>query len=315
MRLDRIRAVTHLSGNPMVSRILILVAFSAAFQLHAEEPSAALRVLTFNLRYINHGDTGTRTWFSRRDQVGDLIREDHPDIIGLQEAFRSMLDDVEARVPGYGEIGVGREDGKERGEYAAILYRKDRFHVTDSGTFWLSDTPEVPNSTSWKNRVTRICTWARFEDLATHTFINCYNTHLDHESQEAREKGVELILKHIQSRPAGEPYVLTGDFNAAEDNPAIALVKAGGLQPVDSWRQFAPDTPPAESGTMSQFTGVRDTAKIDYIFVPSGTTVSEAEIVHKNLDGVYPSDHYPVRATVVFTGFPTGKESSPKVGP
>ncbi len=173
--------------------------------VQAGEPPMPLRVLTFNLRYINPGDKGARTWLARRDQVGQVIREDKADIIGLQEAFRSMLDDVAARVPGYEEIGVGREDGKTEGEYAAILVRKDRFSVVESGTFWLSDTPEIPNSCTWKNRVTRICTWARLQDRNTNRIVNFYNTHLDHESQEAREKGLQSILVHLAKRDRSEP--------------------------------------------------------------------------------------------------------------
>lgn len=277
----------------------VSILFSLMLPLAAETP-LQLRVLSFNIRYINSGDTGNRTWLARRDQVGQVIREDKADIIGLQEAFRTMLDDVAARVPGYQEVGVGREDGKERGEYSAILVKKDRFDVIESGTFWLSDTPEVCNSCTWKNQVTRICTWAKLRERGTETVFHFYNTHLDHESQEAREKGVALIMDHLAQRRKEEPFVITGDFNAAEDNPAFGKLKAGPLPVVDAWRETNPAVPLAESGTMSQFTGRRDTAKIDYILVPTGTRVLDAEIMHRNRDGVYPSDHYPVRATVEF---------------
>jgi endonuclease/exonuclease/phosphatase family metal-dependent hydrolase len=298
--LDEVRHGFHLLKKPMIRRCLFFSVVAMLASVHAAEPPLGLRVLSFNLRYINPGDEGARTWVSRRDQVGKLIREDKADIIGVQEAFRSMLDDVADRVPGYQEIGVGREDGMAKGEYAAILVRKDRFKVAESGTFWLSDTPDVPNSKSWKNRVTRICTWARLQELSTHRYINFYNTHLDHESQEAREKGVGLILEHLSKRANTEPFVITGDFNAAEDNPAITKLKNNTTPLVDTWREFHPAVPMSESGTMSLFTGARDTAKIDYIFVPAGTTVAEAEIIRSCEDGNYPSDHYPVRATVQF---------------
>ncbi|MEO5915537.1 MAG: endonuclease/exonuclease/phosphatase family protein [Luteolibacter sp.] len=285
----------------MTRRILILTAaLMLPTLLHAGESALAVRALTFNLRYINPGDTEARTWTARRDQVGQVIRDAKADVIGVQEAFRSMLDDVAERVPGYEEIGVGREDGKTKGEYAAILVRKERFKVLESGTFWLSDTPEIPNSRTWKNRVTRICTWAELQDQATSRVIYVYNTHLDHESQEAREKGVGLILEHVAARTPGTPFIITGDFNAAEDNPAIEKVKASPFHPIDTWRELNPAVPAAESGTMSQFTGARDTAKIDYIFVPAGTRLVDAEIIRTNVDGIYPSDHYPVRASIEF---------------
>ncbi len=285
----------------MIYRLLLLTAaLCVSATLHAEEKLLALRVMTFNLRYINPGDTGERTWQARRDQVAEVMRADHADLIGVQEAFRSMLDDVAERLPGYQEIGVGREDGKTIGEYAAILVRKDRFTVLDSGTFWLSDTPNIPNSCTWQNEVTRICTWAKLEDKQSSRTLYFYNTHFDHESQEAREKSSALILKHVAARLPGTPFVITGDFNAAEENPAITTLLAGPPRLVDAWRERNPDVPLHESGTMSRFTGEKDSGKIDYIFVPAGTRILDAQILHSHKDGVYPSDHYPVRASVEF---------------
>ena len=278
-------------------RNLLACAALLPASVHAAEP---LRVLSFNLRYINPGDTDARTWVARRDQVGKIIRDDKADLIGVQEAFRSMLDDVAERVPGYQEIGVGREDGGAAGEYTAILVRRDRFAVQDSGTFWLSDTPEVPNSRTWNNRVTRICTWARLQDKTDGKIFYFYNTHLDHESQEAREKGVELILNHLAARSPSAPFVITGDFNAGEDNPAIAKLKAADVQPIDSWRGLHLQIPASESGTAHGFSGAKDQKKIDYIFVPNKTRLIEAEILHDNENGNYPSDHYPIRATFEF---------------
>lgn len=281
----------------MTFRKLLTTAVILPLSLHAAEP---LRVLSFNLRYINPGDKDARTWVARRDQVGKLIRDDKPDLIGVQEAFRSMLDDVAERVPGYEEIGVGREDGKTVGEYAAILVRRDRFTVQESGTFWLSDTPDVPNSKTWKNRVTRVCTWARLQDKTNGQGFYFYNTHLDHESQEAREKGVEQILKHLADRRPAAPFVISGDFNAGEDNPAIAMLKSNALHPIDTWRELHLTVPASESGTICQFTGVKDLEKIDYIFVPNETHLIDADIIRSNQDGIYPSDHFPVRATFEF---------------
>lgn len=285
----------------MIRRLTAALALFSCMPLLADEGPLQLRVLSFNIRYVNSGDTGVRTWLARRDQAAQVIREDKADLIGLQEAFRTMLDDIRVRVPGYEEVGVGREDGKEQGEYAAILVKKDRFEVLESGTFWLSDTPDVCASCSWKNVVTRICTWAKLRERATGKVLHFYNTHLDHESQEAREKGFALIVDHLAKRRNGEPFVITGDLNAAEDNPAFAHLKSGPLPLVDAWREKNPSVPLAESGTMSVFTGRRDTEKIDYIFIPAATRVIDSEIVHRNRDGIYPSDHYPVRATVEFS--------------
>jgi endonuclease/exonuclease/phosphatase family metal-dependent hydrolase len=266
----------------------------------AADPPNPLRVLSFNIRYANSSDKEGRSWTVRRDLAAQLIKEDQPDLIGYQEALRPMLDELGQKVPGYEEIGVGREDGQTKGEYSALWIRKERFTVQESGTFWLSDTPEIPNSMSWGNKITRICTWARLLDKPTGKVVHFYNVHLDHESQEARLKGTLQVLKHMEARTAATPWVLTGDFNAGEDNPVITSIKDSPLQGVDSWRLLHPDVPATESGTFHSFTGVRQEAKIDYVFVPKATTLIDAAILHNNRDGIYPSDHFPVRATVSF---------------
>lgn len=275
---------------PLAAAMLLTSIASAIGQ------SLELRVMSFNIRYINPGDQGERSWLARRDDVAQVIREDHADVVGLQEAFRPMLDDIAARVPGYSEVGVGREDGVSRGEHAAILFRTERFDVLDSGTFWLSDTPEVPGSATWKNVVTRICTWAKLEDKNTKKqFIFC-NTHLDHESQESREKGVALILERMEAHGKELPIVLTGDFNVDEENPVVKNLTESGF--LDAWRKLHPDVPKEESGTFNQFTGVKNTGKIDYIFVKEDAEVLDSAILHNEKNGVFPSDHFPVRATL-----------------
>jgi endonuclease/exonuclease/phosphatase family metal-dependent hydrolase len=255
-----------------------------------------LRVLSFNLRYINSTDTGERTWIARRDQVAQVIRENRPDLIGYQEALRPMLNDLKERIPGYLEIGVGREDGKTRGEYSALLIREQAFAVKESGTFWLSDTPEIPNSMTWKNRVTRICTWAKIQPTAADAKpFYFYNCHLDHESQEAREKGVALILDHMSKKVEKAPVIFTGDFNAGEKNPAIEQIRSHALKFTEAWRVAHPQVPASESGTMHTFTGAKDKAKIDHIFT-TPMKVVQAEIIHANQNGNYPSDHFPIWA-------------------
>lgn len=268
----------------------------------AAAPPLKLRVLCFNLRYANKNDTGPKNWDARRAIAADVITRDQPDVIGFQEALRLMLDDLKERIPGYEEIGVGRDDGKELGEYSAIWVKKDRFAVEESGTFWLSDTPEAIGSKSWGNEVVRVCTWARLKDKTTGRDFHFYNTHLDHQSQPAREKGAALIAERLAAlQPAG-PFLLTGDFNAGEDNPAITALKKGPLQLVDTWRALHPGVPAPEANTFHNFTGSRTGAKIDYIFAPPSATPLDAAIMYDEKDGVYPSDHYPVRATVEFPG-------------
>jgi endonuclease/exonuclease/phosphatase family metal-dependent hydrolase len=261
-----------------------------------------VRAMTFNIRNGRAKD-GKNRWGLRRDFVGDVIRDYAPDVLGLQEAFRFQLDQLRERLPGYGEVGVGR-DGGTRGEYSSILYLEARFDVADSGTFWLSETPTEP-STHWGNRCLRVCTWARLTDKETARSFYVYNTHMDHESQRARENGIELIMANIHHRAHPDPFVLMGDLNAAEDNPVVTYLKGDGalaerspIGVVDSWRVLHPDE--AVAGTGSRFTGYQNGPKIDYILVAPSTRTLSASIVRTNRDGRYPSDHYPVTAALRF---------------
>ena len=255
-----------------------------------------LRVLCYNLRYITSGDKGDRTWVARRDQAAELIKNDAADIVGIQEGLPPMMNDLAERLPGYAVIGVGREDGVDQGEYAAILVKADRFRVQESGTFWLSDTPEICNSCTWGNTVTRICTWAKLYDRHTQRTFHYFNTHLDHASELARQKGTELILARIDQRKPQGPVILTGDFNASEEDPLHASIKAAGL--TDVWKALNADVPPEESGTFHEFTGVTNRSRIDFIYATPDLKGLESVIVRSSKDGNFPSDHFPVRATL-----------------
>ena len=179
--------------------------------------------MSFNIRYGTAND-GENHWTNRRDMLFALLRTENPDLIGLQEALRFQIDEILAAVPGYAVVGVGRDDGKAAGEMSAILFRIARFHVAASGTFWFSDTPEIPGSKSWGNRITRIASWARFVDRDGTAFTH-YNLHLDHESQPSREKSTALLLQRITARPIpSEPVIVTGDFNVGESNPALHVL-------------------------------------------------------------------------------------------
>lgn len=267
-----------------------------------------LSVMTFNIRYGTAND-GENRWTNRRDMLYALLKSEKPDLIGLQEALRFQVDEILAAVPGYAAVGVGRDDGKAAGEMSAILYRTNRFYVAASGTFWFSDTPETPGSKTWGNRITRISTWARFVERDGRAFSH-YNLHLDHESQPSREKSTALLLERIKARAVPtEPVIVTGDFNTGEANAALkVLVGPGGPAAVPATGDAAPpfiDTFRAlhrdekEVGSFSAFTyGATTGDKIDYVLVQPGTKVLSAGIVRTSQGGRYPSDHFPVVATI-----------------
>jgi endonuclease/exonuclease/phosphatase family metal-dependent hydrolase len=193
-------------------------------------------------------------------------------------------------------VGVGREDGRRGGEFAAILFRRDRLRVAESATFWFSDTPGVPGSRSWGNSVTRICTWARFIDRDGRGFWH-YNVHLDHQSQPSRERSAALLRQRVDARSvSAEPAMVTGDFNVGERNPALEVLRAAGF--LDTFRVHHPDE--RRVGTYTGFKMDNDAGeKIDYILVQPGATVLRADIIRSARDGRYPSDHFPVVARVV----------------
>jgi endonuclease/exonuclease/phosphatase family metal-dependent hydrolase len=258
--------------------------------------------MSFNVRY-GSADDGENSWPRRRLQVCELVRQCDPDVIGLQEALRFQIDFMRQDLPGYGEVGEGR-DGGETGEYSAILYRTARFAPAESGTFWLSDTPGEP-SRHWGNACTRVCTWARLVEKRSGRAFYFYNTHLDHRSQPSRLKSVQLIGHTIAHRThPQDPFVLTGDFNAGEDSPSIAYLTGraeapGPLLFVDTFRVLHPDEKLV--GTFNGFSGRADGAKIDYVLTEPTAQVLESAIVRIRFDGRCASDHDPVTATLRFT--------------
>jgi endonuclease/exonuclease/phosphatase family metal-dependent hydrolase len=280
----------------------VILPSARRLQPHAS-PQVALElpVMTFNIRFDNPRD-GEDRWDNRKDLAAETIRAADPAVVGLQEALKHQLDDLLERLPAFGALGVGRDDGKDGGEYSAILYRKDRFTVAGSGTFWLSDTPDVAGSRTWGNRVIRICTWAHLTDKESGRGVWVYNTHLDHEVQVAREKGLKLVAERIAARASKDPVLLMGDFNAGEENPALQYIRGRTsdqppLKLVDTFRIVHADEP--DVGTFHGFKGVPTSpSKIDYILVETGAEVLSAAVVRHNREGRYPSDHYPVVARV-----------------
>lgn len=267
----------------------------------ATDAGGALRVMTFNIRYGTAPD-GANAWPRRRSFVAEFLRREKPDIIGWQETLRGQLDDLHHDLPEFAELGVGRDDGKTKGEYAAILYRTDRLRAEASGTFWFCDTPDAAGTNTWeRSNMRRVCTWAKLTDRTTGKPFWLFNVHLDDQSQVSREKSVDLLRTRIAStvRPlpaVHEPVVVTGDFNAGEANPATQCLKRAGW--LDSYRVPHPDEKAADVGTFQGFKGVTTGVKIDYILVRPGTRVLEARIHRDHRGPLYLSDHYPVSAVI-----------------
>lgn len=281
-------------------RVLILVGtvfslLASPFSLAAAQ--APLTVLSFNIRYGTAPD-GNHAWPHRRELVAGVIRDHAPHLVGVQEALRAQLDELGALLPQYRELGVGRADGRTQGEYAAILVDTARFAVVTTGTFWFSDTPEVPGSMHWGNRITRIATWARLADRVTGDTLRVYNVHWDHESQPSRERSARLLLDRMAADVApGDGLVLTGDFNADEANPAFQALLADARVPLrDTFRTLHPGA--TIVGTFNAFRGDSTGGKIDAVLVGPGWEIRQAAIDRRRVGGLWPSDHFPVVSEV-----------------
>lgn len=285
----------------------------APWQRSGEAPSGGVEftAATYNIRYGTAND-GENSWSNRRDLCIEVLRALDADIVGVQEALDFQLDEMRGMLPGYVQVGVGRDDGRRRGEHAALLVRGDRYAIDRSGTTWLSDTPDVPGSRSWGNGITRIVTWARLIDLHSGRALWVYNVHLDHQSQASRERSVELVSQLMHARPfADEPVIVMGDFNAGEGNSACRYMR--GEAASASGREDAPASPglvdsfrvlhagASEVGTFNGFKDERGGEKIDHIFASPSLKVLDAGIDRtRGGDGGCPSDHDAVWAKFAF---------------
>lgn len=269
-------------------RILSLLLFMLALQ---NTEAQSIKVMTYNIRLDTPMDS-INQWPKRTHKVFDLIRKYDPDILGIQEAIHHQLMDLIKNLPEYDYIGVGRDDGKTKGEYSAVLYKKKRFKVIQQNTFWLSKTPDVPGSKDWDAAITRVASWGLLKDNKTKTEFLMMNTHFDHIGKEARTNSATLLKQKAMELGKNLPVILTGDFNCLrEDPPYAAIMNPGGIQFIDA-------LPGAIVGTFCGFkVNGFECRAIDYIFHTSHWTASDYTVIGDNDGTYYPSDHLPVMTT------------------
>ncbi len=271
---------------------LVLFTHSAA---SAESP--VFEALTFNVRYQNKED-GKHYWPHRVELVGQVLAERPYAVIALQEVERHQLDALRPFTEkDYLEVGVGRDDGAHKGEYSALLLRKSALKMVRSGTFWLSDTPDKPGSTTWGNVCPRICTWAVAKWLPAGREVLLANTHWDNASEVARLNSAAQMAKTLPQLANGLPILLMGDFNCSIASPALSqLVQSVKLQ--DTFLLANQNPSPEKSGTFHVFKGKTDGPRIDHILTAPGWATSKCEILHNRGPKpaqLWPSDHFPVR--------------------
>jgi endonuclease/exonuclease/phosphatase family metal-dependent hydrolase len=264
-------------------------------------PVEPLRVMTFNIRYDNPGD-GVNAWPNRKDWVASLIRFHSADAVGVQEALVRQLADLDARLPGYARVGVGRTDGREAGEFSAILYRTDRLELLESGTFWLSPTPEVAGSKGWDAAITRIATWARFRDRRSGCRHLHVNTHFDHIGEQARQESAQLIRRRVTTLAGGLPVILTGDLNTTPSSVAYRIFTRdtipGASAPLADAYTVSRTGHYGPTSSWNEFKAIEPGRRIDYVMVSPGVEVLAHGILPDSWDGRFPSDHLPVLAAV-----------------
>lgn len=264
----------------------------------AAEEALALRIMTFNVRYDEPRD-GPNAWPRRKDLVAGTVAFHRPDAAGLQEVLASQLADLRALLPEYTAVGVGRDDGRDAGEFNPILFRKDRFRLLASSTFWLSERPDEPGRKGWDAACARIVTWARLGDRWTGRTVVVFNTHFDHVGETARRESAVLVLAGIARIAGRDPFVLTGDLNCTREDPAyraLVAAPAGGprLSDVRDLSLGPPYGPPAS------FNGFRTEPPaglpIDHILAGPGFVVPRTAILPATVGGRFVSDHNPVLA-------------------
>lgn len=286
---------THLS---------LLVGFSLlgiiTFSSCSQQKPVQLNWATFNIRYDNPEDS-LNNWQYRKDRVAEFIRDKDLDIVGMQEVLDNQLNDLKERLPEYAEVGVGREDGDTKGEYAPLFFKKDKFDVLDSNTFWLSQYPDSVGFIGWDGACTRIATWAKLRDKESGKIFMAVNTHFDHVGTEARTKSALLIIDKIKEIVGDKPAVLTGDFNVSDKWDAYQTITTNEFVLKDAYK--IADNVEGVDYTFHDFGKIppSECEKIDFIFVTPQIRVLNAEIPEEGNDSIgFLSDHNPHLVKIEF---------------
>lgn len=258
------------------------------------EESLIIKVMSYNIR-LGSGQDGNNSWEFRRPATIEMIKDQAPDIFGVQEALSYQLDFINDNCKKYASVGCGREDGISEGEHMSIYWNRKSVKMLKWGTFWLSETPEIP-SKGWDARCKRTATWALMLDRKSGKRFYFVNTHLDHRGKEAQKKGLKLIVDRIDViNPEGYPMVLTGDFNINPDNPALTDLDSL----MQSTRKVAEKTD--AHNTFNGWSDVPNGRIIDYIYFKGFKKCLEYQTVKKQyLDIPFVSDHYPITALLAF---------------
>lgn len=280
-----------------MKRITVAIGFMITISIQSQE----LNVMTFNIRYNTKNDS-LNAWPYRKDKAASQVLFHDVHILGVQEALHDQVMDLVKSLTQYKYTGVGRDDGKTKGEYSAIFYDTTRLKLLKSSTFWLSLTPEVAGSKSWDAAITRIVTWARFRDVKTKKVFSVFNTHFDHIGKEARKESAKLLKQKVKELAGNDPVIITGDFNAMpSDDPIKILLDQNDANRFIDTKTISKTPHYGPLGTFNGFgSKERDAEPIDFIFIKGNWKVLQHATLSQTWEGRFSSDHFPVFAKLSF---------------
>ncbi|MCU0455288.1 MAG: endonuclease/exonuclease/phosphatase family protein [Bacteroidales bacterium] len=279
----------------LVVLFLVVVACSCSRRSKNE----AVSVMTLNLRYDNPRDS-INAWPNRAAMVCSFINEEKPDLLGMQEVLYRQYEVLDSALTDYASVGVGRSDGARGGEMNPVFYRKDRFDMARTKTFWLSGTPEIPGSQDWGANLPRIVTWMELVDKNTQKHIFFFNTHFAHDSDSARIMSSFLLLSKVDSIAGEFPFIITGDFNQLPSSKGYSIL-TGPAESVPLLKDaygISEKKPSGPGYTFNGFSDKQGSGRIDYIFVKTGMKVLDHRVIVKKTGNVFISDHWPVEAVI-----------------
>jgi endonuclease/exonuclease/phosphatase family metal-dependent hydrolase len=258
-----------------------------------------LKVISLNIRYDNTFDT-LNPWNQRAVQICNFIKERKPDIFGLLEALYNQYNLLDSVLQEFSSVGVGREDGAKTGEMNPVFFRKDKFDLVRTITFWLSETPDVPGSKDWGASLPRIVTWAELVNKDDHQHFFVFNTHFADDSDSARINSSEILLDQVPAITEGFPFVITGDFNMLPDSREYTVLTGpdDGVPLFKDAFYISEKKPEGPSYTFNGFSDEPGEGRIDYIFVRNGMKVDAHRIYAPNRNKEFLSDHWPVEAVI-----------------
>ncbi len=300
------------------SILLFLISIFIIHAAHAQQ----LTIATYNMRYANAGDSANGNgWGQRLPIITNLILFHDWDMFGTQECKYNQILDLTSHLTEYAYTGIGRDDGEKAGEFSAVFYKKKKYKLLQNHTFWLSVDTSQPNK-GWDAALPRICSWGKFQEIATGFMFYFFNLHMDHIGVTARRESAKLVMRKIKETAGNTPAILTGDFNVDQNNESYTLINTSGL--LKDAFELSP-VKLATNGTFNNFDIRNKTnSRIDHIFLSRNFMVKRYAIVTDaywsasaspdsikagkfpkedaalQLTPRLPSDHYPVMAVVEY---------------